>query len=569
MCIAAFVLFSITPAYAATITVNTTADENGTGPDCSLREAIRSANDNAAFGGCTTGAGPDTIEFDSTVFATLQTINLTNGDLVVTSPITFVGPAANVIVNQSVTPNRVMRMESGPVTMTNMTIQGGSINASGSGIVINNNTGVATNYIFGSGVIVRNNSNTGSDAFGGGITAFNDAQVYLQDGMQLINNTGRSGGGIFLNFSADLFVNTATISGNTATVQGGGIRLSGTGIPATTSVPGSATITNATITGNSAGSAGGGVYLFGPATATITGGSISTNNASFAGGIAAEGNLSTSGGQLTGAPTVTITGTTISGNTGVAGGGGGGATVGGNVTMTDVTVSGNQSTSTTAPFGNGGGFSVSNIGTNDPLWSVASTLTINGTTTFDGNTAVRDGGGVYVSGAGSTATATSGTFTSNSAARNGGAMAVDGGGAVNFSGTRIQSNTATTNGGAFFQAGTGSSITVTTSCIVCNSDNAVSYSGGALPMTLGGNWWGSVYGPYYSTSTDGLQCSHGDSLNSANPLAQYGITVSTPSTPTCETIPVGNWSATPLATCTGSEITQPSSISPVRVCPRP
>ncbi len=94
-------------------------------------------------------------------------------------------------------------------------------------------------------------------------------------------------------------------------------------------------------------------------------------------------------------------------------------------------------------------------------------------------------------------------------------------------------------------------------------------AGGALPMTLGGNWWGSVYGPYYSTSTDGLQCSHGDSLNSANPLAQYGITVSTPSTPTCETIPVGNWSATPLATCTGSEITQPSSISPVRVCPRP
>ncbi|HEX8494639.1 MAG TPA: DUF4394 domain-containing protein [Pyrinomonadaceae bacterium] len=50
---------------AATITVNTTVDENNTGPNCSLREAIVAANTNAPFGGCPTGAaGLDTIEFN-------------------------------------------------------------------------------------------------------------------------------------------------------------------------------------------------------------------------------------------------------------------------------------------------------------------------------------------------------------------------------------------------------------------------------------------------------------------------------------------------------------------------
>ena len=45
------------PALAAsTINVNTTADENGAGAGCSLREAFKSADDNVNFGGCA-GAG--------------------------------------------------------------------------------------------------------------------------------------------------------------------------------------------------------------------------------------------------------------------------------------------------------------------------------------------------------------------------------------------------------------------------------------------------------------------------------------------------------------------------------
>ena len=51
------------PARAAgTITVTTTADEYGAGAACSLREAVRTANDGANFGGCAlSGTQPFTI----------------------------------------------------------------------------------------------------------------------------------------------------------------------------------------------------------------------------------------------------------------------------------------------------------------------------------------------------------------------------------------------------------------------------------------------------------------------------------------------------------------------------
>ena len=58
---AAGALLGTTPAMAATITPNTFSDENGGGGGCSLREAIQSANTDAAFGGCTAGGGSDTI----------------------------------------------------------------------------------------------------------------------------------------------------------------------------------------------------------------------------------------------------------------------------------------------------------------------------------------------------------------------------------------------------------------------------------------------------------------------------------------------------------------------------
>ncbi len=82
-------------ARAATITVTTVADENGTGPSCSLREAIASANGDGDVGGCAgVGAyGADTIVFASTL-SLPATITLTRGALTVSSEVTITGPGA-------------------------------------------------------------------------------------------------------------------------------------------------------------------------------------------------------------------------------------------------------------------------------------------------------------------------------------------------------------------------------------------------------------------------------------------------------------------------------------------
>ncbi|NOT60925.1 MAG: CSLREA domain-containing protein, partial [Acidobacteria bacterium] len=77
-------------ALFATITVNTTADENNVGAACSLREAIVAANTNAAFGGCTAGAaGLDTIQFN--LGAGTPTINVLSALPTITEPVTING----------------------------------------------------------------------------------------------------------------------------------------------------------------------------------------------------------------------------------------------------------------------------------------------------------------------------------------------------------------------------------------------------------------------------------------------------------------------------------------------
>ena len=56
-------LCAIAPAGAgaATINVDTTADEYNANPTCSLREAVQASNTEAAFGGCPAGVDNDQI----------------------------------------------------------------------------------------------------------------------------------------------------------------------------------------------------------------------------------------------------------------------------------------------------------------------------------------------------------------------------------------------------------------------------------------------------------------------------------------------------------------------------
>lgn len=88
-------LLAVNAAHAAFITVDTAADELNSDGDCSLREAIASANQNTAFDTCTAGGAVGT---DSIFVAVNATISL-NFALVVEERVTIfgLGPDATVL----------------------------------------------------------------------------------------------------------------------------------------------------------------------------------------------------------------------------------------------------------------------------------------------------------------------------------------------------------------------------------------------------------------------------------------------------------------------------------------
>jgi len=86
-------------ALAASISVSTTVDEAGGGGACSLREAVRAANTDAVFGGCTAGSGPDTISLPNGTY-TLTTLGQNEdagltGDLDIAGSVTINGASSS------------------------------------------------------------------------------------------------------------------------------------------------------------------------------------------------------------------------------------------------------------------------------------------------------------------------------------------------------------------------------------------------------------------------------------------------------------------------------------------
>jgi hypothetical protein len=149
---------------------------------------------------------------------------------------------------------------------------------------------------------------------------------------------------------------------------------------------------------------------------TVTGSTLSGNSASNDGG-----------GLYTRNGTVAVTGTTISGNS-VAGYGGGVFNSGGSVTLTDCTLSGNTSQSA------GGG-----------VFTYNGSMTITGTT-ISNNSAKYDGGGVLNK---STLTLTDSTLSGNTAGHNGGGLENEFSN-LSITGTTFGGNTAGVYGGGLF-----------------------------------------------------------------------------------------------------------------------
>jgi|GEM_PF-1120360 len=184
------------------------------------------------------------------------------------------------------------------------------------------------------------------------------------------------------------------------------------------------TVTNSTISGNSA-SQGGGIGNFG--TTTIMDSTISGNSASSGGGVLGAGGFQGNGN-------LTIINSTISGNS-ASGNGGGGALSVGAFTMTNSTVSGN---SVSGANGNGGGLNLQQ-GTGG---SVTATVT---NSTISGNSASGFGGGLY--NVSESAEVINSTLSGNTADKGGGVFAFFG---PKLTHSTLSGNSASSSGGGLY-----------------------------------------------------------------------------------------------------------------------
>jgi CSLREA domain-containing protein len=317
--------FTVLPAQAASITVNTTDDENNVDGHCSLREAVQAANTDLAVDACTAGSGADVITIPAGTYV------LALGNLGVESHITLNGAGSASTILEGDGTDRIIYFEL-PSTeaggLNDLTVQGGTA-GSGGGVFIDA-------IVSMNNVIVQDNF---ADGDGGGI--FIDTTGTLNaTNCQVINNEAAADGGGIANEGPDtLNLTDCTVSGNTAGDDGGGI---------SNTYDASGTLNRTTVSGNSAGSDGGGLVVDQCCDADP----FIVTNSTFSGNTAADDG----GGVSMEDAIVSLTNVTISGNT--AGNEGGGVEVEfSEASFTNVTIVNNA-----GEAGEGGGIKVTDEG---------------------------------------------------------------------------------------------------------------------------------------------------------------------------------------------------------------
>jgi hypothetical protein len=290
---------------------------------CSLRDAIAAANAIAAGSNVT-------IIFDQTIFATAQTILLSNGQLELSKNTAITGTTTGdgLAEKSLVTVN-------GNNASTIFVVDSG-VTASLNSLIISGGKQITPGVGYSGGIINKGTLAVNSCTLTGNVA-------------DLTNGTG---GAIYSTGTGTLTISGSTISGNTASAAGGGLFNNGTAIVSNTTIDGNTstggfaggggidnqgtlTLINSTISNNSATqSHGGAIYNFG--TLTMDNTTIARNAAMFSNSL---------GGGIYNTPnhTVTMRNSTIAGNSvnGQGTGNGGGIYNYGTVTATNSILSGN------------------------------------------------------------------------------------------------------------------------------------------------------------------------------------------------------------------------------------
>lgn len=253
-------------AQAALITVTTLVDEVAINGECSLREAIRAANLDAAVDTCAAGSGADEIVFHPSVEAGFFSLTIhgtgedagLTGDLDITGDLTIRGAGFQTIIDAGGI-DRVFQVHH---SATLVEFVGLAIR---SGVVVGNGGGIASSR----NVIVRNCLIQGNQATaGGGIYA--SAPLTIVDSVISGNTAAGLGGGVQV-FDADLLsVTRSAFAGNQA-MDGGGLYVKFT----------RPTIADSSFVYNEVTNQGGAIYYEGAQNVplTISSSTIAYNNA--------------------------------------------------------------------------------------------------------------------------------------------------------------------------------------------------------------------------------------------------------------------------------------------------
>jgi len=386
----------------AVITVNTTDDELNNDGDCSLREAIESANLNAAVDACVAGSGGDTVlapagAYVLTLVGAMEDANQT-GDLDILDNLALTGDGANVTILDGFDSDRVLDIHPGRTVEVNaVTVTHGYlVDEDGGGIFSQgfltvNDAVITENWVesyWWGGALAQ-------DAFVGDVSAAINRSVVSY-------NTGGIPGGLgntvgMDNGTATMVVSQSVISHNTAATWGGGL-YNGFWLGY---VDGLATLTVIdSVVENNDGGPGGGGGIYGAdyppdnqlGSVTVIRSAIRGNTTG--GGI--DGMATGGGGIFSQLSEFTVDASTISDNLAsgdgieMSGWGGGILLLGGAATISNSTISGNQALGPGLPVrsGLGGGIEHTTAG----VYPEVSTLTLTNTTIVDNYASVAGGG---------------------------------------------------------------------------------------------------------------------------------------------------------------------------------
>ena len=291
---------------AITISVND-SDDSATPVGCALRDAITAVNSGAfvpsdpcsGTSSGTFGSG-DTIVFDPALAG--STVTLQQGQLAISAPMTITGSGQTVDANAA---SRAFAVTAN-TGVSNLTVTNASTNGNGSAFYVNG----AGHTLTLTHVTVTGNVNTATGCGSGAVAGSSGAFLNVIDSRVTSNTSSCVGAGVVV-FSSDATVTNSTVSGNTVAC---GTLYCGAGIYIDAS---NVQITGSTISGNIAapgtkdGYIVGGIYVW-DATVSIVNSTIAGNHASGTNVVA--GGLKEDHGSSYASAGITVTNTTVSGN---------------------------------------------------------------------------------------------------------------------------------------------------------------------------------------------------------------------------------------------------------------